>query len=160
MFSGPEIVESLEAMGVSHLIWVPDSTLGGWEDSLEGSSQIRLVRVCREGEAWPLAAGLWAGGRCPIIMMQCTGFFESCDAMRNVVYDLEVPVFALVGVRNWLNADSPDSARRFAGKVADAWGLDTRWIASPADRNVLAEHYRDCRTRSATGVVLMAEGKG
>ena len=61
MFSGEEIVATLESMQVSHVVWLPDSTLGTWESELEASQSLQLVRVCREGEAWPLAAGLLVG---------------------------------------------------------------------------------------------------
>lgn len=160
MFTGHEIVATLEQLGVSHVIWVPDSTFGTWEADLEASSQLELLRVCREGEAWPLAAGLQVGGKSPVIMMQTTGLFESGDAMRNVLFDLTVPLFAIIGVRNWLIARSPDSARRFAEPIVDAWSLNRVWIAEEPDKPRLKEHYTACQQAKQAGVVLMAEGKG
>src|SRR5687768_7133486 len=122
MFPAQQVIRVLETLEISHVVWVPDSVIGRWELALE-QSQIKLVRVCREGEAWPLAAGLYAGGARPLVMMQTTGLFESGDALRNVVFDLRVPVYAWIGVRNWLNADSNDSARRFSMPLIDAWQL-------------------------------------
>ena len=84
MFTGQEIVHTLEQLGVSHVVWVPDSTFGTWEADLEASRRLELLRVCREGEAWPLAAGLQLGGQSPLIMMQTTGLFESGDALLEV----------------------------------------------------------------------------
>jgi thiamine pyrophosphate-dependent acetolactate synthase large subunit-like protein len=78
-FSGPEIVSTLAELRVTHVIWLPDSALGPWERALESAAEFRLLRVCREGEAWPLAAGLYVGGASPIVMMQTTGLFESGD---------------------------------------------------------------------------------
>src|SRR5688572_13910263 len=128
MFSGPEIVAALEAAGITHAIWVPDSTTGPWESALESSSSLSLVRVCREGEAWPLAAGLHLGGKTPLIIMQTTGLFESGDALRNVLFDLKLPILSLIGVRNWLVEGSRDSARRFAEPIFQAWGVKHVWI--------------------------------
>src|SRR4051794_27424747 len=105
MFSGPEFVTALEELGVSHVVWVPDSTTGPWEAALGSSQQLTLVRICREGEAWPSAAGLYLGGKTPLVLMQCTGLFESGDALRNVLFDLKVPIFAVIGVRNALVAE-------------------------------------------------------
>src|SRR5690242_7023877 len=102
MFTGLEITATLIDLGITHVIWVPDSTTGPWEQSLDSSPALRLVRVCREGEAWPLAAGLQLGRKSPLIIMQSTGFFESGDAMRNICFDLKLPIFALIGVRNEL----------------------------------------------------------
>ena len=160
MFTGPEIVATLEALAVTHVIWLPDSTLGTWEEAIEGAGQLNLVRVCREGEAWPLAAGLQVGGQSPVVMMQTTGFYESGDAMRNVLKDLRVPVFAIIGVRNWLIPSSNDSAKVFAEPIVEAWGLQPVWIDCDEHKSRLADHYRRTRELAEPGIVLMAEGKG
>jgi sulfopyruvate decarboxylase TPP-binding subunit len=158
MFSGPEIVATLEDLGVTHVVWVPDTTTGPWEAALESSRRLSLVRVCREGEAWPLAAGLHLGGKTPLVLMQSTGLFESGDALRNVVFDLKLPIFALIGVRNALVAESRDSAKTFAEPVLNAWGIPCVWIRRPDDRRLLAEHFEACRTAGRAGAALLAEG--
>ena len=66
MFSGDQIASLLSEVGVTHVITVPDSTIGRWEPAIERTGRIRLVRVCREGEAWQVAAGLYLGGATPI----------------------------------------------------------------------------------------------
>jgi sulfopyruvate decarboxylase TPP-binding subunit len=158
MFTGPEIVEMLEGMGITHVVWVPDSATGLWEPALEASRRIHLIRVCREGEAWPLAAGLHLGGMNPLIIMQTTGLFESGDALRNVLFDLKLPLYALIGVRNGLVANSRDSARTFAEPILKAWGLDCLWIAQPEDKPKLAWHWQACRQSRRAGAALLAEG--
>ncbi len=75
MFTAQEITNVLVELGVTHVVWVPDSVLGAWEQALEDSPDLQLIRVCREGEAWPLAAGLYLGGQSPLVMMQTTGLF-------------------------------------------------------------------------------------
>jgi sulfopyruvate decarboxylase TPP-binding subunit len=156
--SGQHFVETLEQLGVTHVVWVPDSETGPWEAVLEGSQRLKLVRVCREGEAWPLAAGLLIGGKLPLIVMQSTGLFESGDALRNIVFDLKLPVYALIGVRNALDEASRDSAKVFAEPVVRAWGLDHVWVRSADDLASLAEHFRECQTRQQAGLALLAEG--
>lgn len=158
MFTGPEIETVFAELGITHVVWVPDTTLGPWERSLATSSRLKLIRVCREGEAWPLAAGLFLGGQSPLVVMQTTGLFESGDAMRNVLFDLKLPIYSLIGVRNWLVPTSQDTAKTFAEPILKAWNLDTQWIAEPADKPKLAEHYRRCRSASIPGVALLAEG--
>ena len=157
MFTGAEIVDTLEELGVTHVVWVPDSTTGPWEEALDSSKRLKLVRVCREGEAWPLAAGLELGGKSPVIIMQTTGLFESGDALRNIVFDLKLPVFALVGVRNGLAAESRDSAKVFAEPIVEAWGVEAVWIRTPAQKGLLSEHYRASRKAERAAMVLLAE---
>jgi sulfopyruvate decarboxylase TPP-binding subunit len=158
MFSGNEIVAALETMEISHVVWVPDSTTGLWEDALEASPRLRLIRVCREGEAWPLAAGLHLGGQSPLVVMQTTGLFESGDALRNVLFDLKLPIFSLIGVRNALVEHSRDSAKTFAEPILQAWGIDCVWIRAAEDKRLLAEHYGRCRQAGQAGAALLAEG--
>lgn len=156
IFSGTEIVAELSRLGVSHIVWIPDSDIGQWEADFE-SSPIDLIRVCREGEAWPLAAGLIVGGRSPIVLIQTTGLFESGDALRNVVYDMQLPVFSVIGARSWLDAESKDSAKRFTKPIIDAWGIEYTIIASKSDRSRLSQHYRRCQAECKPGAVLLAE---
>ncbi|WP_254506503.1 thiamine pyrophosphate-binding protein [Anatilimnocola floriformis] len=158
MFTGPEIVAILTELGFTHVIWVPDTTLGPWEEALESSKKLQLVRVCREGEAWPLAAGLLLGGKMPLVVMQTTGLYESGDALRNVLYDLKLPVFALIGVRNALVPESTDSAKAFALLIVKAWQLNDVWITCEADKPKFAEHVRQCRADNTAGVIMLAEG--
>src|SRR5260370_18663613 len=80
MFSGPQIVAELQGLGITHVVWLPDSTLGQWEEALSQASSLELVRVCREGEAWAIAMGLLLGGARPLVMIQCTGLFDSGDS--------------------------------------------------------------------------------
>ena len=159
MFAAQQAVEILTTLGITHVVWVPDSVLGQWENRLE-RSPIRLIRVCREGEAWPLAAGLHVGGSKPLVMMQTTGLFESGDALRNVIFDLQAPIYAWIGVRNWLNPTSADSARLFAAPMIEAWQLDHVWIESSDQLPGLIEHYRQCQSAGHAGVALIAEGAG
>jgi sulfopyruvate decarboxylase subunit alpha len=155
---GQQIVETLEVLGVTHVVWVPDSETGPWEAALEASSRLKLVRVCREGEAWPLAAGLLIGGQLPLLVMQSTGLFESGDALRHVVYDLKLPVYGLIGVRNGLADASRDSAKVFAEPIVQAWGLDCAWLKSADDLPMLVRHFRECQAAQRAGAALLAEG--
>lgn len=160
LFTGKEIAEIIAELGFTHVIWVPDSTLGTWEAALEDSPSFRLLRVCREGEAWAMAAGLHLGGKSPLLIMQCTGLFESGDALRNAVYDLGLPLLAIIGLRNYLILDSPDSAKRFAQPILDAWDIDYHLIASENDKPQLQNFLAACLRDDKPGVVLIAEGKG
>lgn len=153
------VVAALTRLGVSHVVWLPDSALGPWESALEQAASLRLVRVSREGEAWAIAAGLHIGGQRPLVMIQNTGLFESGDAMRNVLFDLGLPLWAVIGYRSALVDGSTDSARRFTEPILQAWGLDYLLIQKPADFMGLSTHFERCRNRSVPAVALVAEGR-
>src|SRR4029078_6513951 len=89
--------ETLVELGITHVVWLPDSGLRPGEQALDRAGSLELVRVCREGEAWAIAAGLHLGGLRPLVMIQNTGLFESGDAMRNVLFGLRLPPSAVWG---------------------------------------------------------------
>ena len=159
MFSGEQVAELLIGLGVTHVITVPDSTIGRWESAIEQSDRIRLVRVCREGEAWQVAAGLHLGGATPLVMIQCTGLFESGDALRNALHDWKIPVFAIIGYRSYLDqAKLPgDTCLVFTEPILDAWKIDYRLITSPSQIDVIRDHFTSCRDAGRAGAALIAE---
>ena len=160
MFTPEEIVAAFTELGITHVVWIPDTTTGQWDNALQAAPEIQLIQVCREGEAWALAAGLYLGGGKPIVVIQCTGFFESGDAMRNIVHDYKLPIYGLVGYRSYLNASSlpGDTCLKFTEPVLEAWALNTVFIDSEEKKSKLAEHYRACVENNVPGIALMAEG--
>lgn len=161
MFDGERIAGLLEELGITHIVTVPDSTIGQWQGDIERRGRTAVVRVCREGEAWQLAAGLHLGGARPLVMIQCTGLFESGDALRNAVHDWKLPLFAMIGYRSYLNQDTlpGDTCLVFTEPVLDAWKIDYRLIVSDDQFPVLAEHYLACQAEQRAGAILIAEGK-
>jgi sulfopyruvate decarboxylase TPP-binding subunit len=159
MFSGEEFATELAGLGITHVVWLPDSTLGQWEAALSATAGLRLIRVCREGEAWAIAAGLYLGGARPVVMIQCTGLFESGDSLRNALFDYGLPLFAVIGHRSALIPSANDSARTFTEPNLRSWGIDYRVIDAPEKLPVLRSHYAACRESKRPGVVLLAEGR-
>lgn len=154
MLDGPNLVAALEQAGITDVAWLPDTELGRWDAALSASETIRLIRVCREGEALAIAAGLHLGGRRPLVMMQCTGLFEAGDALRNVVHDLQLPLPVLVGVRSWhayQKGESQDSCARFAEPIVRAWGIPHAWLGD------LAAQLRTAHESKSPLILLMPE---
>lgn len=130
MIDGPTAVAALEAAGFTHLVWIPDSHLGTWDAALS-KSRLAPIRPTREGEAIGIAAGLMLGGARPLVAIQCTGFFEAGDAVRNVVHDLKLPLKLIVGVRSWQAmkaGKTADNCPHYAERIAKAWDLPCEWL--------------------------------
>lgn len=161
MFAGNEIASLFQSMGITHVVSIADSTIGAWHPAIEASPDLQLVRVCREGEAWGVAAGLWLGGATPLVMIQCTGLFESGDALRNVLHDWQMPIFSVIGYRSYLNQTTlpGDTCLVFTEPVLDAWRIDYRLITTPAQLGDIQAHYFACRDAGRPGAALIAEGK-
>jgi sulfopyruvate decarboxylase TPP-binding subunit len=160
MLAPSDIVAALEAAGFTHLVWIPDSHLGTWEPALL-ASRLKPIRVCREGEAVGVAIGLLLGGARPIVAVQCTGFFEAGDAIRNAVHDLKLPLKLIVGVRSERAArtgQSKDNCPHFAEKLVAAWELPhARFDPAEADAASAAVALRSLADQPTAAAILWAE---
>lgn len=158
-YPADQVAEIILRLGFTHVVWLPDSALGPWERALDRPGELELVRVCREGEAWAIAAGLHLGGKRPLVVIQNTGLFESGDALRNVLFDLGLPIQAIIGYRSALVEGSKDSARTFTEPMLRTWGIDYVVVSSPRELARMAEHFERCQRAGKPGVVLIAEGR-
>jgi sulfopyruvate decarboxylase TPP-binding subunit len=160
MIDGASVAAALVQAGVTHVVWIPDSELGTWEAALMAEPSLSLIRVCREGEAIAVAAGLHLGGKQPIILMQCTGFFEAGDAFRNVVHDLKLPLFFVIGVRSYYahqQGATADSCPVYTEAIVRAWGLPYTILDKQNNAEDLAEAYRTARNEHRAAAALLAE---
>lgn len=160
MLEPDTIVSLLQAVGFTHLVWIPDSHLGKWEAALANSA-LAPIRVTREGEAIGLAAGLMLGGARPLVAIQCTGFFEAGDAVRNVAHDLKLPLKLIVGVRSWsaqLRGMNSDNCPRYAERLIQAWEIPhTLFDPSEATPEQLAVALRGLVAHPGPATILWAE---
>ena len=161
MFSGQQIARLMLDIGVTHVVTVPDSTIGSWGDVMEQTTGLKVVRPCREGEAWGIAGGLYLGGATPLVMIQCTGLFESGDALRNTIHDWKLPILSLIGYRSYLDQSvlPGDTCLTFTEPILDAWRLPYRLITEPAQYDEMRAFLRDSRQASTPAAALIAEGR-
>jgi sulfopyruvate decarboxylase TPP-binding subunit len=160
MLEGPDLVAALRGCGVTHVLWIPDSTTGRWEAALAGAKEPRLIRVCREAEALAMAGGLLLGGARPVVILQCTGLFDAGDALRNIVYDLGLPLFVIVGVRNLLahrRGATTDNCPVFTEPFLQAWRIPYSVLEPESGADRLAAAYRDAWRRGKAAAVLVPE---
>src|SRR5262245_46143890 len=160
MMDGPSVPAALRGCGVTHVVWVPDSELGRWDEALRADPPLKLIRACREGEAVGIAAGLLLGGARPVVMIQCTGLFEAGDALRNVVHDMKLPLFLVVGVRSLLahrKGGTTDNCPTFTEPIVQTWGLSYTILDERHGAAELAGAYRRAHQSGQAAAVLLAE---
>jgi sulfopyruvate decarboxylase TPP-binding subunit len=160
MLDGSSVVAALKRCGITHVVWIPDTEIGAWEASLSTAADLTLIRVCREGEAFAVAAGLHLGGKKPIVLLQCTGLFEAGDALRNVLFDMKLPLFFVVGVRSYYahqQGTTADTCPVFTEPILRAWKIPYVLLDSRHTAEDLANAYRHAQTEKRAGAVLIAE---
>jgi sulfopyruvate decarboxylase TPP-binding subunit len=119
-------------------------------------SEIKLIPVCREGEAAAIAAGLILGGKKPVVFHQSTGFFESGDSVRGIALDLDFPLLMLIGYRGWKNnAPLTDSAAIYLEPILDTWGIKHHLVKSDEDLRLIPSSYQESNDSKKPVAVLI-----
>jgi sulfopyruvate decarboxylase TPP-binding subunit len=128
------ILNEFKKNQVTHLVWLPDSETSFMFRLLVEDGAMDLVPVCREGESIAVAAGLWVGGKVPVVLIQCTGLFESGDSIRGLALDINLPLVMVIGYRGWTrHGVTPDSAARFTEPILHTWGIPYYLVESDED---------------------------
>lgn len=157
MLRASSLVEALQRNGVTHLVWLPDTETASLLQALEGQDRLSVVPIAREGEALAIAAGLWAGGKRPAVLIQSTGFFESGDSVRGIGLDLGIPMVMLVGYRGYRkHGPVTDSAAVYLEPVLRAWGIPYSLLEDDADLYRLAEAFHHAEAEGRLVALLIA----
>ena len=136
------VVGALVELGTTHVIGVPDNATRLIYELLEAKKQTQVVLVCREGEAWAVASGLWVGGRKPVVIIQNTGFLESGDALRGTAMEMAVPLLAIINYRGRHtlknnDPDTVDSAARLFEPTLRAWQVPYHFLEEGREGDIL-----------------------
>ena len=153
------VVEELKKNDISHVVWLPDSETNFMYQLLTNEPTLDLVPVCREGETMAIAAGLWVGGKRPIVLIQNTGIFESGDSIRGLGLDINQPLVMLVGYRGWSrHGITNDSAARFIEHILHAWGINYYLIETDEDADRIGVAIQEAeRTQRPVAVLVGTE---
>jgi sulfopyruvate decarboxylase subunit alpha len=167
------IIDALEACGVTHLLGVPDNTSAALFLACAERTDLRLITVTREGEAFAIASGLWLGGAVPALVIQNTGLLESGDAYRGTALRMRVPLLCLVTVRGYAALEraatetraSPtpddlgradlDSAALLMEPTLRAWSLPFEYLHEDADVDRIPAAFRRAGAESRPVAVLI-----
>jgi len=155
--SAARTVARVEALGFTHALMIPDTESRLLYDALR-KSLLPVITPCREGEAIAIAAGLWTGGRKPLVVIQNTGLMEAGDALRGCGLGPRVPLRLMVGWRGYAGATAGrmpiDSAYTYTEPLLAAWGIPSWRVLSDDDLPALAEMDRTAEATSLPAAVL------
>ena len=157
--SPDSILYQLHENEVTHVVWLPDTETNFLYKKLVADPSLSLVPICREGESMPVAAGLWIGGKKPVVVIQNTGLFESGDSIRGLALDINLPLVMVIGYRGWTRHGlTSDSAGRFTEPILHAWGINYYLIESDEDTDRLSLAFEEAeREQKPVACLIGAE---
>lgn len=176
--SAARLVECLTALKITDAIGIPDNDTAQLFERLRCHPTIRLLNVTREGEAFAVAAGLWIGGRQPVVIIQNTGLLESGDGLRGTAGRMGIPLLCLVGYRGYskmlaagqdtasgpldaatLTRPDIDSVALLTEPTLTAWGVPFWRHGSDLDTDTLVRRaFEAAAQQSQPTVVLLTRG--
>lgn len=155
-------VEALKGIGITHAVIIPDSESRLLFDALGADGAVMVITPSREGESLAIAAGLWAGGAQPWVVIQNTGLMEAGDALRGCGLGPRIPLRLIVGWRGYPGAQAGrlpiDSAYTYTEPLLTAWGVPTWHLMDDDEIGVLAAMDRTAAASSLPGAVITGYG--
>ncbi|MBV9862284.1 MAG: hypothetical protein JO267_09070 [Alphaproteobacteria bacterium] len=152
------VLREMKNNGVADVVWLPDSETNWLYLLMQADPDLRLVGVSREGHACSIAAGLAAGGRKPLILIQNTGMLESGDSIRGWLLGLNVGVVLMVGYRGWTrHGITTDTAATYTERFLMAFGLNYYLVESDADAERITAAFAEAGRTQRPVVVLVGD---
>jgi len=157
--SAKRIVDALKKQNITHAVGVPDNGSAKIYELLRKDKEVDVITVTREGEAFAIAAGLYIGGKKPVIIIQNTGFLESGDAIRGTVINMKIPVVVLIGYRGYHIRDADgkwvDSVATFLEPTLKAWNLPYHKLETDDDIKSIDWAFNKSTKTSLPAAVLL-----
>jgi len=141
--SAAQTVTIIKDLGFTDVVSIPDGESRYLYQALIDDPEIEVYLPTREGEGIALAAGLWVGGRHPLVVLQNTGLMEAGDALRGCGIGPSIPLLLLVGWRGYpgasIGAQPIDSAYPYTEPLLRAWEIPHRRLMSEEDLGMIGE---------------------
>ena len=156
--SSAKTVRILRELGITHVVTIPDGESRHLFEALNLDAEIDVISPTREGEGLAIAAGLWVGGRKPLVILQNTGLMEAGDALRGCGIGSDIPLLLLVGWRGYTGAMAGrlpmDSAYPFTEPLLEAWKVPYWRLMADQELSVLVDMDRVASETSKPAAVL------
>ncbi len=152
------VMKQMQQNGVTDVVWLPDSETNWLFLLMQADPNIRLVGVTREGHACSITAGLFAGGRKPMMLIQNTGMMESGDSIRGWLKGLKVPVVLMVGYRGYTrHGKDTDTAATYTERFLMAFGLPFYLVENDGDAERISIAFKEAEAIQGPVVVLVGD---
>lgn len=152
------VIKQMRDNGVTDIVWLPDSETNWLYMLMMAEPTLRLVGVTREGHACSIAAGLFAGGKKPMMLIQNTGMLESGDSIRGWLMGLKVPIVLMVGYRGYTrHGVNADTAATYTERFLMAFDIPFFLVENDDDSSRLTTAFELAAKTNGPVVVLVGD---
>ena len=152
------VMRQMKQNGVTDIVWLPDSETNWLFLLMKADPDLRLIGVTREGHGCSIAAGLYAGGRKPMILIQNTGMMESGDSIRGWLMGLNVPVVLMVGYRGYTrHGVTSDTAATYTERFLMAFNIPFYLVENDSDSDRISIAFQEAERTRKPVVVLVGD---
>jgi sulfopyruvate decarboxylase subunit alpha len=152
------VIRQMRDNGVTDIVWLPDSETNWLYMLMMAEKSLRLIGVTREGHACSIAAGLFAGGRKPMMLIQNTGMLESGDSIRGWLMGLKVPIVLMVGYRGYTrHGVNADTAATYTERFLMAFDIPFFLVENDGDSGRITTAFALAAKTNGPVVVLVGD---
>ena len=152
------VMAQMKKNGVTNIVWLPDSETNWLFLLMQADPDLRLVGGTREGHACSIAAGLFAGGKKPMLLIQNTGMMESGDSIRGWLMGLKVPIVLMVGYRGYTrHGVNSDTAATYTERFLMAFGIPFYLVENDGDAERISIAFAEAEKTQGPVVVLVGD---
>lgn len=154
-----DIVAVLERLGITDVVCVPDSFQKTLIAQMAEHSAMRFLTVCTEDEGIGVNAGLYMGGRNPMMCIQNNGIFASINTIKAIALDAKVPTFIFAGQfqRDVTKTIEEQGSRavRMLEPTLETWGVPFWRLEGPDDMAGIEAAYKRAWADQGPAVVIV-----
>ena len=160
MLSASKILDSLLEHRVTHVVGLPDNLCRTLFLALNAEPNIEVVEISREGEAFAIAAGLYIGGKKPVVLIQNTGLLESGDAFRGTSWHMHIPQVVLLAYRGFKSlapdVERKDTVAEFTEPTLRAWNIPYEIMEEDEDLEMISRAFEKAESTSRPAAAIIA----
>ncbi len=156
-----KIHKALKEQGITHVVGLPDNLSRVFFQGLVEDPEIEVILVCREGEAFAIAAGLYIGGKQAVVLIQNTGLLEAGDAFRGTAWNMRIPQVILLCYRGFKSLNSEgerkDSVAVFTEPTLKAWEIPYEIMCDDEDLAKVHHAFAKAQFASKPTALILAD---
>lgn len=153
------LLEAITDLEITEVVTVPDTHQQTLLALLAHSRSPQLVTACTEDEAIAIHAGLYCGGRRPLLLVQNNGIYAGLNAIKGIAMEARIPTCLLVGEHardpNKASVANPRLWVRMLEPTLETWSVPFLRIEEPAHVDRLAEGHALAYDRRGPVAVLV-----